>query len=249
MPETWFWAGLLGVLGLVFGSFIATIAIRWPAGRSVMAGRSHCDGCGVPLRARELVPVWSYVVQRRRCRHCGARIATAHLWTELAGMAVGVSSGAMEPGVAGASAAIAGWLLLTLAALDLAALWLPNRLNAALALCGVATGMAGIEPSLSERLLGGLAGFVSLWAVAAAYKRVRGRTGLGGGDPKLFGAIGVWLGWHALPMALMTASLLGLLVVLVLRLTGQRPHATDRLPFGVMLAIGAWGTWIWHVAG
>ncbi|WP_164153873.1 prepilin peptidase, partial [Stenotrophomonas maltophilia] len=82
----------LGVLGLVFGSFIATLAIRWPAGRAISRGRSECDSCGKGLRAGELVPVMSYLFQRGRCRGCGAPIGVSHVLTELLGGAIGVAA-------------------------------------------------------------------------------------------------------------------------------------------------------------
>ncbi|WP_206431097.1 A24 family peptidase [Sphingomonas sp. ABOLE] len=242
--ELWGWPILLGVLGAVFGSFIATIAIRWPEGRGVARGRSACDSCGIPLGAAELVPVLSYLVQRGRCRHCAARIAPSHWWTEVVGLAIGGIAGLAAPGVEGAAGAVFGWLLLALAALDLAAFWLPNGLNAALAVVGLGVGAAGIGAPLAERVLGGVAGFAVLWLVARGYRALRGRQGLGGGDPKLFGAIGCWLGWENLPVVLLAASLIGLAAVLAMLVVGRRVRASDRLPFGVMLALGAWMVWL-----
>ena len=242
--ELWGWPILLAVLGGVFGSFIATIAIRWPEERGVARGRSACDSCGTPLGAAELVPVLSYLVQRGRCRHCAARIAPSHWWTEVAGLAIGAIAGLAAPGVEGAAGAVFGWLLLALAALDLAAFWLPNGLNAALAAMGLGVGAMGIGAPLSERVIGGIAGFAVLWLVARGYEALRGRQGLGGGDPKLFGAIGCWLGWENLPMVLLAASLIGLATVLAMLVAGRRVRASDRLPFGVMLALGAWAVWL-----
>lgn len=242
--EIWGWPILLGVLGAVFGSFIATLAIRWPEGRSITTGRSACDACGRSLRPAELVPVLSYLLQRGRCRHCSARIAPSHWCTEMIGLAIGSIAGLAAPGVEGAAGAVFGWLLLALAALDLAAFWLPNALNAVLALCGLAAGVLGLNPPIVERLIGGFAGFALLWLIARGYRALRGRQGLGGGDPKLFGAIGCWLGWQNLPLVLLAASLIGLAAVLGLMSAGRRVHATDRLPFGVMLAVGAWTIWL-----
>ncbi|MDQ0251375.1 leader peptidase (prepilin peptidase)/N-methyltransferase [Sphingomonas kyeonggiensis] len=244
IDSAWGWGVLLGVLGLVFGSFIATLAIRWPAGREIGHGRSECDSCGKGLRAGELVPVLSYLLQRGRCRGCGAPIRMSHLLTELVGGAIGVAAAIVSPDPAGAAGAVFGWLLLTLAALDVAALWLPNALTATLAATGLGTGLLGLGPPLDERLIGGAAGFGVLWLVAWSYKRLRGRQGLGGGDPKLFGGIGLWLGWHALPLVLLAACLIGLAGVLGLMVGGHRVTATDRLPFGVMLAAAAFAVWL-----
>ena len=244
MVDPWIWPGALGLLGLVFGSFIATLAIRWPEGRSSLAGRSACDGCGRTLRAIELVPVLSYVIQRGRCRSCAARIAPSHLVVELLALAIGVASGLAAPGWAGGAGAVFGWLLLALAAIDLRAFWLPDPLTAALALLGLLGGLLGLTPPLTDRLIGGVAGLATLWLIATFYRRLRGRVGLGGGDPKLFGAIGLWLGWHALPQVLLVACLIGLAAVLATRLRARPLTATDRLPLGTLLAPAAFLLWL-----
>src|SRR3546814_4832372 len=62
------------VAGAIIGSFLATLIFRWPQGRSVVHGRSACDGCGLTLGGRELVPLFSALAQRGRCRDCGAAL-------------------------------------------------------------------------------------------------------------------------------------------------------------------------------
>ena len=159
MDERWLWAGGLGLLGLIFGSFLATIAVRAPEGRSAARGRSACDACDAPLSAWELVPLLSYVGLRGRCGRCGARINAFHPAMEALGLLIGTVSGALAPGMAGAAGALFGWQLLLLAALDLRAFWLPNWGTGALALSGLAAGLAGLAPDWGDRLIGGAAGF------------------------------------------------------------------------------------------
>ena len=243
MIAQWVWPVLLGLLGGVFGSHIATVALRWPEGRSAMRGRSACDGCGRTLRAFELLPIASYLVQRGRCRSCAKPIAPSHFGSEAIGVAIGVAAGVLAPGVEGVAGAVFGWLLLALGAIDRVAFVLPDPLNAALALAGLATGLVGLQPAPAERLIGGAAGFGSLWLVAVAYRRLRGRIGLGGGDPKLMGAIGLWLGWRPLPGVLLAACLLGLGWVLLRAAQGRRMGAVDRMPFGTLLAPAAFAMW------
>lgn len=243
MTEPWAWPLLLGVLGLVFGSFIAVIAVRWPEERSVADGRSVCDACGDTLSAYELVPLLSYAVLLGRCASCRAPIRPIHPLIELLGLAIGVASGWAAPGADGVAGAVFGWLLLALAALDLRAFWLPDVLTGALAVAGVVSGF-WLEPDMLARLIGGAGGWAVLMFVAAAYRVLRGRDGLGGGDPKLFGAIGLWLGWRALPQVLLGACVLGLVVVLALRLGGRKMAMHDRVPLGVMLAVAGWAVWL-----
>ena len=228
--------------GAIVGSFLATLMVRWPAGRD-LSGRSRCDGCGRPIGAAALVPLLSYAVQRGRCRACGARIDPRHPAIELGAAIIGALALAIAPGLAGAAGAVFGWLLLTLAILDLEHFWLPDRLTVALGTAGLAAGLVGVDPPLTTRLIGGLAGFGMLAGIASLYRRVRGREGLGQGDPKLLAAIGLWLGWPALPFVLLGASLTGLMAVAAVRLRGRRFGAADRLPLGTLMAVAAWAWW------
>lgn len=244
MSPAWAWPLGLGVLGAIFGSFIAALVIRWPEGRSVLAGRSVCDACGRTLGPTELVPLASALWLRGRCRTCRAPIDPRHWQIELAAAAIGVLAGIAVPGPVGLAGAIFGWLLLALAALDIAAFWLPDLLTAALALAGIATALLGVAPSLEDRAIGGAGGFAVLWLIAAGYRALRHRDGLGGGDPKLFGAIGLWIGWRMLPIVLLLASLTGLALVLARLAAGGRIRADDRMPFGALLAIAAYPAWL-----
>lgn len=238
----WLMPGGLAVLGAIFGSFIAALVVRWPQGRSVISGRSQCDACDIVLAPRDLVPLLSALASRGRCRHCHAAIDPVHWQIELAGLLIGLSAGGLVGGTTALAVAVFGWLLLALAALDITEFWLPDRLTITLALAGVASGLLGIPPSMADRLIGGLAGFAGLWAVGAGYKAYRGREGLGGGDPKLLGAIGLWIGWRLLPITLVLAALAGLGMVMFWLATGRGARADDRLPFGALLAIAAYPT-------
>ncbi|MGN6271189.1 MAG: prepilin peptidase [Sphingomonas sp.] len=238
------WVPALGVLGAIVGSFLAALVIRWPAGRSVLVGRSACDACGRTLAPIELVPLASALWLRGRCRTCRAPIDPRHWQIELAAAAIGVIAGLAVPGPIALAGAIFGWMLLALAALDIAAFWLPDMLTAMLALAGIFAALLGVAPPLLDRAIGGIAGFAALWLIAAGYRAIRHREGMGGGDPKLFGAIGLWLGWRMLPVVLLLASLTGLAFVLVRLATGRGVRADDRLPFGALLAIAAYPTWL-----
>ena len=226
------------------GSFLATIVVRWPEGRAVATGRSACDGCGRTLSARDLVPLLSALASRNRCRYCEARIDPAHWQMELACAGIGLTAGLSAPPAQAVAGAVFGWLLLTLASLDLRHFWLPDRLTGVLALGGLLAGAVELPPELGERLIGGAAGFGGLWSIAAAYRTMRGRDGMGGGDPKMFGAIGLWLGWRMLPPVLLLASMIGLGVVLFQHLRGRSLPADHALPFGALLAAAAYPAWL-----
>ncbi len=243
MVDTGWWALGGTIAGLIAGSFISTLVIRWPAGRG-LSGRSACDGCGRTLTVRDLVPLFSAMASRGKCRTCGAPINWRHSVTEICAAVIGLVALIALPGLEGAAAAVFGWQLLTLAALDAEHFWLPDWLTGILAMTGLAFGVAGIGVDLSSRAIGGAAGFASLFMIAWTYRKVRGRDGMGGGDPKLLGAIGCWMGWQSLPYVLIGASVIGLCIALALTVRGRAVAATTRLPLGSLMAVAAFPLWL-----
>jgi leader peptidase (prepilin peptidase) / N-methyltransferase len=238
------WTAIGFVLGAIIGSFLAAVLVRWPEGRSVTKGRSRCDSCGRTLSPRDLVPILSWLLVKGRCRHCGAAIDKRLLAIEAGAALIGLTAILAHPLPAAIFTAIFGWWLFLLAAIDLEHQWLPDRLTLTLLAAGLPVAWVGVGPPLDERLIGAAAGFASLALTAFAYRRLRGREGLGGGDPKLFAAIGAWLGWQQLPFVLLGAGLLGLAAVLLRHMRGEAVTATDRLPLGTLLALAAWPIWL-----
>ncbi len=236
-------------LGLIAGSFLAALVVRWPDGRSIARGRSACDACRRPLTATELIPLLGFAVSRGRCRTCGRRIDAVHPAIEALAALIGATALAVAPGWDGVAGALFGWILLALATLDLRHHWLPDALTLPLLGLGLIAGATGLEPSLVDHVAGAALGFATLRLIAAAFRRLRGRDGLGGGDPKLLGAIGAWLGWAALPWVVLLAAGGGLAAVAALHLAGRPVAATTPLPFGTMLAAAAVAIWLAQAAG
>ncbi len=230
-------AAVLAVAGAAVGSFVALVADRWPAGRPVVWARSACDGCGAVLGPGELVPLAGFVAARGRCRRCGVAIPWRYPAIEAAAAAIGAASALAAAPPAAAAVAALGWALLLLVLLDARHLWLPSAVTWPLAAAGLLATAALDPAALADHAIGAAAGYLSLALVAAAYRRLRGRVGLGGGDAKLFAAAGAWLGWTALPLVLGSAAVAGLVVALLLH---RRLTLATRLPFGVFLAPAIW---------
>ncbi len=248
----------------VIGSFAGVLIRRLPAGRPVAVARSACEACGHMLTAGELVPVLSFVVQRGRCRACGAAIPRFHLWVELAAVAVAASAivagwlegpgafdaggsfgeGGLGDGALWATCAL-GWTLMTLAWIDARHFLLPDVLTLPLLLGGLAA-CAALSPwALQDHLVGAVAGYCGLRGVALAYRALRGREGIGAGDAKLLAACGAWLGWAALPDVLLLAALAGLAVAGAMRLGGRAVGRATAVPFGPALAAACWAVRLW----
>jgi leader peptidase (prepilin peptidase) / N-methyltransferase len=219
------------IAGAIAGSFIATLCVRWSRGEQATVGRSRCDSCNLELSAVELIPIVSSLYTRGRCRTCGARIPGLHLWIEIAAAVLAAIAVGLQPTLQGAALALFWLLLLGPAVLDARHHWLPDPLTLVLGGAGLLAGGLATGVPLVDRLIGGAVGFLALWIVAQAYRRLRGREGLGAGDPKLMGAIGLWAGWVALPAILLIAALAGLGVAVA-----QGRSRLDRMPFGSLLA-------------
>jgi leader peptidase (prepilin peptidase)/N-methyltransferase len=118
---------------------------------------------------------------------------------------------------------------------------LPLVSNIIFLMAGLVVGHFAFGISKSDALIGAGAGYLGLAAVAAAYRSLRGREGLGGGDPILLGGIGAWLGWQVLPTILLFAALSGLAFAVVQRLFRPRRTAwqVQRIPLGTCLIIAA----------
>jgi leader peptidase (prepilin peptidase)/N-methyltransferase len=228
------------LFGAIVGSFVGVVALRLPAGRGIVAGRSSCDACGTVLGPTELVPILSYLWQRGRCRHCRAAVAIDQLIAEVGCMLVGLLAALSADDVPAMLALSAfGWTLVALALLDARHHWLPDTLTLPLLIAGIAFALMAADHRLIEHIAGAILGYLLLEGLRQLYRRVRLQEGLGGGDSKLLAAIGAWQGVEALPWVVLLAALLGLSVVAYRRARGTPMSRTDRLPLGTFLAIAA----------
>jgi leader peptidase (prepilin peptidase)/N-methyltransferase len=137
-----------------------------------------------------------------------------------------------------------GWQLLLLAVVDGENFWLPDILTWPLAVSGLLAAIILPDRGFVDAVIGAVAGFATLWLLGFAYRKTRGRQGLGGGDPFMLAGAGAWVGWIGLPSVLLWAALGGLSLVIARAVTGRKVTGADRLPFGVFLAIGTWLTWM-----
>lgn len=238
-------AATLAGAGLLAGSFLGLVSLRLPAGEGIVGGRSRCGGCDRPLAPWRLIPLLSYLASGGRCAACRSAIPVRYPLMESACAAIGAWAALSQPSaVAAVLTALLGWQLLLIAVVDAEHFWLPDSLTLPLLATGLVAAAMPDRLSLVDAVAGAAAGFGGLWLLARVYRRVRGREGLGGGDPVLLAAGGAWVGWIGLPSVLLWAALSGLSLTAARLLTGRAVSAADRLPFGVFLAIGLWLTWL-----
>lgn len=238
----WLWPLLLAPF---VGSFIGVLIVRLPVGAPVMVGRSACSHCGQRLSARDLIPLLSFVAARGKCRHCGQSIGRFHMLVELA--AVGVAAWVVvfetDPELIWIDCGL-GWTLLTLAWIDWTAMVLPDVLTLPLLVAGLGLTFQWQAEALVDHALASAVGYLSFQGLALAYRRLRGRDGLGGGDAKLIAAAGAWCGIGLLPFVVFISAVLGLLAALGLALSGRDMTSRTQIPFGPCIALAFWLAWM-----
>ena len=260
MPAAeWLDASLLGIFGLLVGSFLNVVIYRLPkmmenqwaaecagvTGKdlqptpafNLMVPRSRCQGCGHQIRWFENIPVASYVALRGKCAGCAASISPRYPLVELAtgllfgwaGWKWGLSSTALV--WCAFSAAI-----VALAMIDWDTTFLPDDITLPLLWGGlIAAALKLTAVTLTASLWGAVAGYVSLWSIYWAFKLITGKEGMGYGDFKLFAALGAWFGWQALVPIILMASVIGAVVGIAMKFSsGLRDGGY--IPFGPFLA-------------
>jgi leader peptidase (prepilin peptidase) / N-methyltransferase len=222
-----------GLLGGLIGSFLNVVAHRVPRGESLVSPGSHCPGCDAPVRPYDNIPVLSWLLLRGRCRSCGVRISPRYPFVELltaAVFALVVALNGLDEELLLELPFVAA--LIALAAIDLDHKLLPNRVVYPLAAYGVVATLLVDRADLAENLIAGAGAFTFLFLAVLAYP-----SGMGMGDVKLAGAMGIYLGASVIP-ALLIAFLAGSVVGLVMIAREGASARKKAVPFGVFLALG-----------
>ena len=229
---------VLGLAGLVIGSFLNVCIYRLPRGQSIVWPGSRCPSCGTDIRWYDNIPVLGYLLLGGRCRSCRQPIGVRYPIVELATMAVFLA----HYWAIGATPLLAvriafGCAMVVLFAIDLEHQILPNVIT----LPGIIVGLAAsllLPPGLRSAVIGALVGGGSLWLLFEIWKWLRGVEALGMGDVKMLAMVGAVLGWEQVIATLVLSSVAGSLVGLGLIATG-RGSLGSKLPYGTFIALGA----------
>ncbi|HSS77490.1 MAG TPA: prepilin peptidase [Thermoanaerobaculia bacterium] len=234
------------LLGLIVGSYLNVVIYRLPLGISTVLPRSRCPACGEAIRARDNVPVISFLLLRGRCRACGARISPRYPLIEAATGLLFLGS-FLRFGISWAAVAGALFcsLMVALALIDLDHMILPDVLTWP----GIAAGIllqplvtwarpgADLWRAMAGGVLGAAVGAGILLAVWGGWYLLRHEEGMGLGDVKMLAAIGAFLGWQGVLVSLFFGALSGAIVGLGV-MAWRGGDLKSKLPFGTFLALG-----------
>jgi len=251
-----------GVLGLLVGSFLNVVIYRLPrimearwqheardllslapvesAPLSLIKPASACPACGVGIKPWQNIPVLSWLWLRGRAACCGVAIGVRYPLVELlTGLVSAACAWRFGFSLECAGALLLTWSLVALAFIDLDTQLLPDDITLPLLWAGLLFSLIGGLASLSDAVIGAMAGYLSLWLVFWAFKLATGKDGLGYGDFKLLAALGAWLGWQALPQVILLSSLVGAISGIAL-IALRRQQRGSPMPFGPFLAAAGW---------
>lgn len=225
------------VLGAVFGSFLNCVAVRIVNKESVVKGRSHCMNCGHALGVLDLVPLFSWLFLRGKCRYCKSKVPVRYFLAELF-MAVMTALCLLMFDLS--FMALRNFILLcclfTLSMVDIDSLTIPNvfiliPIGAWAAYIPLAVNKLDY---LKDGLIAGAVFGIGLLVISLVMDRVLKKESLGGGDIKLFFVMGLYLGLGKGVLALLASCVFGLIFVL---LKGKRK---EPFPFGPSISLATW---------
>ncbi|EHK64709.1 prepilin peptidase [Achromobacter arsenitoxydans] len=251
--------GLAALAGLFIGSWLTLLTHRlprmmereWqaqcldatgaarPAGGAygLLSPASHCPACNAPVSPKGRIPIVGWILLRGRCAACSAPIGWRYPVIELLTCALFAACawrfGATPIALAGMGLSAT---LVALAWIDFESTLLPDVLTQPLLWAGLLVNLFDAFTSLQMAVVGAVAGYLFLWVIFHVFRLLTGREGMGQGDFKLLAALGAWFGVEALPMLLLSASLVGVLIGGALTFSGRASRGQP-LPFGPYLAL------------
>jgi leader peptidase (prepilin peptidase)/N-methyltransferase len=234
----------LGILGLSVGSFLNVVIYRLPLRKSIIRPRSFCPECGAAISWHDNIPVLGWLFLRGRCRRCRNPIGIRYLLVEAVTCAIFL----LHYGVFGWDPILVPRLLfasalIALFAIDLEHKLLPN----AITLPGIGAGLAFslvLPPGIVDAALGVLLGYGSLWLIGTAWERLRKQEAMGGGDLKMLGMVGAFLGWQGVVVTFMLSYLIGGSFAAILWAL-RKVRLASEIPFGTFLSVGALVASLW----
>ena len=234
---------LVGIFGLCVGSFLNVVIYRVPEGMSLATPSSHCTSCGYNLRWYENIPILSYLILGGKCRKCKTHISIRYTLVEIANMILWVVAAILfwkestESIVYACMAMLAISVLICIFFIDLEHMLIFNRFTISIVVLGLVAMFFDDYTSIWDHVIGGVSGgllFVGLYFGAILVLK---KEGFGWGDVKLVAAAGLLLGWQKLILAMLIASILGSIVLLIVKLVNKDENGKE-YPFAPFIVVG-----------
>ena len=230
------------ILGGLWGSFANVCIYRLPLDKGVVSGRSYCPKCKKQITWKDNIPIISYFLLNGKCRKCKKPISSQYALVEF----LSILFFTIIYFLYGITLTTVLLMVLSLSFIiiffiDLKHFIIPNEITFSMMALGFIKSfdpnLNSLFPNYINSLIGGLLGYGIIWSIIFFYKQVRKKEGMGLGDAKLFGVIGFWFGWLAIPFIIFLSSIIALLSVVPSLLKNSRTMSSQ-IPFGPYIIIG-----------
>ena len=230
------------ILGGLWGSFANVCIYRLPLEKGVVSGRSYCPKCKKLITWKDNIPIISYLLLSGKCRKCKKPISSQYALVEF----LSILFFTIIYFLYGITLTTLLLMILSLSFIiiffiDLKHFIIPNEITFSMMALGFLKSfdpnLNSLFPNYINSLIGGLLGYGIIWSIIYFYKQVRKKEGMGLGDAKLFGVIGFWFGWIAVPFVIFISSVIALLSVVPSLLKNSRTMSSQ-IPFGPYIIIG-----------
>lgn len=254
---------IAGILGLIIGSFLNVVIIRYPImlqakwrrecqhylklpveeikkRYNLLIPRSHCPHCKTPIKWRHNIPIISYFILLGRCASCKKKISPIYTMVEILTCVLTILTVShflitWEM----LAALLMTWALIVLCFVDLRTQLLPDTITLTMLWLGLLLSLFNVFVSPYQAVLGAILGYGILWIAAWLYKIIRRKEGMGHGDLKMLGMLGAWFGapmvLNVLIMAIILALIASFFLLSLRKITTKKP-----IPFGPFIAIAGW---------
>jgi leader peptidase (prepilin peptidase)/N-methyltransferase len=268
---TYLFSALVGVIGLLVGSFLNVVIYRLPIMMrrdwrnecaeyleleldkaddceqtfNLVLPLSRCPSCKTPIKPYQNIPVISYILLKGCCGQCRTPISVRYpaieVLTAVLSIAVAWRFGYTAESV---FALLLTWSLIALSFIDIDHQLLPDSITLPVLWLGLLLSVFEVFSGSHASIIGAAAGYLALWSVYHLFKLATGKEGMGYGDFKLLALLGGWLGWQALPAIILLSSLVGAIIGSAMVIFGNHDRNTA-IPFGPYLAAAGWIALLW----
>lgn len=270
----WLFISFAVILGLIIGSFLNVVIYRLPrmmerswqqeyqdyfqqgnqttpaASYNLAVPRSACPHCQTPIKARDNIPLLSWLLLKGRCRQCRKPISRRYPLVEaITALLTAFICWQYGYSLTSLVVVLLSWGLIILMFIDIEKMLIPDQITYPLLWLALIFSLSGSAfVNSGEAIVGAATGYLSLWILYWAFKLLTGKEGMGYGDFKLLAIFGALLGWQQLPLLLLSASLTGIVAGSVqLAMQGQHGKLKHqpRIPFAPYLIVAGWIALFW----
>ena len=239
---------LVIVFGLLIGSFLNVVIHRLPLDQSIVSPGSHCPHCQSPVRWYQNLPLLSFLFLGGKCANCQARIHWRYPFVEfLTAFLFWAAFRGVDLSLLGIISQFRLWIFIAIcvsvAFIDLDHRIIPDELSLGGWALGALTAYWDFRNGMGHLILASLGGFGFFFLFAVLYEKATGRVGLGGGDIKFMGTIGIFLGfggiWASLMISSVVGSVIGIGLAALRKKEGGETVMRTAIPYGPFLVFGA----------